>query len=228
MNPNATSPIDASRTLAELATSLPSASRVFHRHALDFCCNGRRTVAEACAQKRLDADRLVAELRAADAAGAAAAAIDWTTRPLDELIDHVLGSYHEPHRDELRRLVAMAKKVEAVHADKPGCPHGLTALLTAVGEELEAHMQKEELVLFPAIRRGDGHHMAAAVRAMEQEHDDHGDNLTRLRQRTGDFTPPREACNTWRALYLGLAELELELMRHIHLENHVLFPRAVR
>ncbi|MEZ6037882.1 MAG: iron-sulfur cluster repair protein YtfE [Planctomycetota bacterium] len=225
-HPAHVAPIDGTRTLAELAVSLPAASRVFHQHGLDFCCNGRRTVAEACRQKQLDGDVVLAELRAAVDADAGAAAFDPGAADARALIEHILATYHQPHRAELPRLLAMAQKVERVHGDKPECPRGLAALLQRIGDELELHMQKEEQVLFPALLAGDGRLMAPAMRAMELEHDDHGRNLEQLRELTADFTPPAIACNTWRALFLGLAELELQLMQHIHLENHVLFPRA--
>jgi regulator of cell morphogenesis and NO signaling len=95
-------------------------------------------------------------------------------------------------------------------------------------DELESHMQKEEHVLFPLILAGRGALAAAPIRVMEREHEDHGRNLERLRELAHDFAPPLDACGTWRALYLGLEELEREIMEHIHLENHVLFPRALR
>jgi regulator of cell morphogenesis and NO signaling len=214
------------QTLAELATTLPAASRVFQRHGLDFCCQGRRTLASACAERGLAVADLVDELDAAIPEPAAER--DWQEAPLGELMDHVLAAYHESHRTEVPRLQAMAKKVEQVHAGRPDCPRGLADLLAQVQIALEEHMRKEELILFPAVREGRGRLVEPAVAVMEMEHEDHGRNLARLRQLSADFTPPADACNTWRALYLGLAELELAVMRHVHLENHILFPRALR
>ena len=125
------------------------------------------------------------------------------------------------------RLIRMAAKVEAVHGDKQECPRGLAAFLQRLGEELEAHMQKEEQMLFPLLLAGARQHVATPIEVMEREHVQHGENLARLRQLAYDFVPPALACGTWRALYVGLAELEREVMQHIALENHVLFPRAV-
>lgn len=215
-----------SRSLAELAVVHAGASRVFHRHGLDFCCHGGVTLADACARKGLDPATLVAEL--ARETDAPAPAERWDTQPIPVLIDYILDRFHAGHRAELARLREMAERVEKVHAEKASRPRGLADHLAHVTLELESHMQKEENVLFPLIVSGRGAMAAAPIRVMEQEHQDHGRNLARLRELAHDFVPPMDACGTWRALYLGLAELEREVMEHIHLENHVLFPRALR
>ena len=214
-------------SLASLALEHAGASRVFHRHGLDFCCQGRTTLADACASSGLDVNVLAAEL-VAEARDTDEVAVRWDERPLDELIDHLLATYHEPHRAELPRLREMAEKVERVHADKPNRPEGLAAFLEEMHESLELHMQKEEQMLFPMIRSGAGRRAAMPVQVMEQEHLDHADNLQRLRKLAHQFVPPPEACTTWKALYLGLSDLERMLMEHIGLENNVLFPRSLR
>ncbi|MCB9914850.1 MAG: iron-sulfur cluster repair protein YtfE [Planctomycetes bacterium] len=222
---NSTALIQSSSTLADLAVRFAGASRVFHRHGLDYCCNGRIPLHEACLRRELDPNVLLAELR--EAAGAASTGPGPVDGPLPQLIQHLLDHYHEPHRAEVPRLVEMATRVEAVHGDKPECPRGLAAHLSHMGQELEMHMQKEEQVLFPMILRGLGANAGMPISVMEEEHQDHGRNLERLRKLAHDFDPPECACNTWRALYLGLDELEQQLMDHIHLENNVLFPRAL-
>lgn len=216
----------AEPSLAELATTRPGAALVFHRLGLDFCCHGQIGLAEAARARGLDPEHVAAELRAAESG--ARDFERWDQRPLPELIEHLLLRYHERHRADLPPLLAMARKVETVHAAKASCPHGLAELLARVADELEQHMRKEEQVLFPLLLAGRGRMAAPPIQAMEREHEDHGRNLALLRQVTGDHRAPPEACNTWRALYLGLAELERELMQHIHLENNVLFPRALR
>ncbi|MFG0316492.1 MAG: iron-sulfur cluster repair protein YtfE [Planctomycetota bacterium JB042] len=214
-----------SPTLAHLATTLPGASRVFARHRLDFCCHGDRPLADACRERDLDPASVRAEIEAERREDET---FDrWDERPLAELIDHVLERYHAAHREELPRLVAMAQKVEAVHAERPDRPVGLHAHLVGMADELESHMQKEEQILFPLLRAGRGALAQAPIQVMETEHEDHARNLELTRSLTHDLTPPEDACGTWRALYLGLEELETEIMRHVHLENHVLFPRAV-
>ena len=219
-------PIHSARSVGQLASTLPGASRVFHRHGLDFCCGGHVSLAEACASAGLEVDSVIAEIQEETARPGGFER--WDERPLPEVIDHVLEHFHEPHRQELPRLLAMARKVEGVHAEKSSCPHGLSEHLERMSEEMELHMQKEEQVLFPLLRSGRGRMAAIPIQVMEQEHRDHGENLKRLRGLTDGYTPPPEACGTWSALYLGLAELERELMEHIHTENNILFPRALR
>jgi len=216
--------IHPTETLADLAIRLPGASRVFHRHRLDFCCGGRRSLAEACAARGIDPARLVEEL---GREVAEPAEVDWALRSLPDLIDHILVRFHESLRAELPELVRMARRVEEVHPEKPERPLGLAAHLVSVRAELELHMLKEEQVLFPMIRAGRGAQTAGPVSVMEREHDEHAVALRRIRQLTGDLVPPPHACTTWRALYLRLDALERELMEHIHLENNVLFPRAL-
>lgn len=213
-----------SPTLAELATSRPGAVPVFHRHHLDFCCGGAKTLAEACAQKQLSPEAILAEIERTSAPSAPLS--EWTQAPLDQLIGHLLEHYHSGHREVLPHLIQMAEKVEAVHAAHPARPTGLAKLLLEIADELESHMQKEEQILFPLILDGQGHLAGPPIRVMTHEHDAHGERLGRLRSLAHDYQPPGDACTTWRALYGGLAELESELMAHIHLENNVLFPRA--
>jgi regulator of cell morphogenesis and NO signaling len=219
-------PITPQRTLAELAATYAGASRVFYRHGLDFCCHGQVSMAEACAKKQIDVAALVREVEAE--LRVPGDFTRWDERPIDELIEHILTRFHAGHRAELPRLLEMARRVEKVHAEKPTCPAGLSQHLEHVAEALELHMQKEEQILFPLFRSSRAHMAAMPVQMMEEEHHDHALNLARIRELTGDLKAPPEACGTWSALYLGLADLEQQVMEHIHLENNVLFPRALR
>jgi regulator of cell morphogenesis and NO signaling len=192
---------------------------------LDFCCGGGQKLADACDTKGIDPAEVIAEIAAETET---APPKRWDGEPLPDLIDHILTRYHEPLRKDLPALIEAARKVERVHRDKPSCPHRLASFLEQVHDELQQHMGKEEMVLFPALLSGArGQHVHMPIRMMMQEHDDHGANLQTLRALTTDFEPPPEACATWRALYVALAKLESELMEHIHLENNVLFPRAL-
>lgn len=221
-----TSPTISPRSLlSDLAVRWAGASRVLHRHGLDFCCHGRVPLDEACRDKSLNVDDLVRELEREAAASGPSELGD--QRSLPELIEHILSRFHEHHRAELPRLHAMAAKVEAVHGAKASCPRGLADHLARMTEEMEAHMGKEEQILFPMILRGAGAMAAAPIGVMEHEHRDHAVNLARLRELAHNYQAPPEACTTWRALYLGLAELERALMEHIHIENNIVFPRAL-
>ena len=215
-----------STSLGELAAQQPSATRVFMRHHLDFCCGGKRSLAEACSRAGLDPAQILAELD-----------LEATREPVDaverlgqsELANHIEAHYHQGLRRDLPLLIEGARKVERVHAGKPGVPAGLADVLTDLLAEMESHMAKEERILFPMIRRGArGEAVYMPVRMMEREHDSHGAELARIRTLTGDLRIPDHACATWRALYQGLETLEADLMQHIHLENNVLFARATQ
>lgn len=133
--------------------------------------------------------------------------------------------YHAPHREDLPRLASLAAKVEHVHADAPDVPVGLSDLLRHMIGELEVHMKKEELILFPAIRKGGAPGIAHPIAVMREDHDDHRATISRVRQLTNNLTPPTNACGSWRTLYEGLADFLAELEAHIRLENDVLFPQ---
>lgn len=221
----------ANSSLGEIATSLPGATAVLRRHKLDFCCGGSATLADAAWAKGLRLDLLEQELAAVAAAALPAEPAETTTAvPTTAVIDLILTRYHETHRRELPELARLARRVEAVHRDNPAVPRGLADLLETMGADLENHMAKEEQVLFPLMRQADlagGSHpmIPHAIAMMTSEHDDHASHLRELERLTGDFTPPAEACNTWRALYAGGRKFADDLVAHIHTENNILFPR---
>ncbi|MCH8180609.1 MAG: iron-sulfur cluster repair protein YtfE [Proteobacteria bacterium] len=219
-----TVPSHADQSLGLLARTIPGATRVFHAHHLDFCCGGKQTLRTAADKAGLDAERIAAELDALQEASDEL--VDWTEASTPALIDHILVRYHARHREQLPELIRLARRVESVHGDRPECPRGLADHLETMQQELDSHMQKEELVLFPLLRRGPAPGAQAPIQVMRMEHDHHGDELARLEALTHGITLPRGACNTWRALYLGLQTLREDLMAHIHLENNVLFERA--
>jgi regulator of cell morphogenesis and NO signaling len=213
------------QTLGQIVTANPTAERVLHRHRLDFCCGGKQSLAEACASSGLDAEGVLREIAAAPADERDEA--EWAGRTVAELVEHLLERYHAPLRTELPRLIDLSHLVERAHADKPERPAGLAELLSEVRDAVESHLAKEEKILFPLILAGRGAMARMPVQVMLQEHEDHGRSLRRIRELTADFGLPEDACPSWRELYRSLAELELELMRHIHLENDILFPRAL-
>lgn len=218
-------PLHPDSTLADLAVAFPAASRVFRRHGLDYCCHGRRPVSEACTERSLDAAALLTEISAETRA--APNVEGWSDRPIPELIDRIVSWYHSRLRLELPLLVQMARKVEAVHAEKESVPRGLASHVEALAESLLDHLEKEERGLFPILLTGRAGQPAAQVQSLEREHTDVALALQKTRALTTDLVPPSEACTTWRALYLRLDELEAELMEHVHLENNVLFRRAL-
>ena len=219
------------KTVGEIAAANPSAARVFEKHGIDYCCGGGRPFEAACREKGLSAEQILAEVEEAEPAGTAR---DWTTAPLAELADHIVNTHHVYLRNTLPALDQRLVKVIAAH----GPNHGdsllpLQGTFQGVVEELTAHMMKEEMILFPLIKRIEaglpGSHCGSVnnpIRVMEYEHDSAANALREMRRVTGDYSLPHDACNTYRALFEGLQELETDLHLHIHLENNILFPRV--
>ena len=214
------STIDPSQAIGQIAVQLPGATAVFRRLKLDYCCGGHVSLDQAASDKGLDLQAVVHELSALQ-------------RPSElpdlgtptELVEHIIARYHEVHRAQLPELIRMARRVEAVHRDNPNTPHGLADALETMEQELLMHMHKEEAVLFPMLRAGGNSFVSQPIAMMRHEHNDHGEALEHLASLTNDITPPMGACNTWRALYTGLAQLREDLINHIHLENNILFPQ---
>jgi regulator of cell morphogenesis and NO signaling len=224
--------ITENTTVADIASAIPSSVRIFQRHGIDFCCGGKTALAVACRERGVSF-REIARTIETSAGTAPPDERDWTSEPLHALVDHIVATYHEPLREELPRLESMAAKVSRVHGSKAPYLSRLEALLTDLSADLRLHMQKEERVLFPAIRAIElgaqpGVPISAPIGVMEHEHDRAGGVLSELREITGGYVAPPWACETFRALYHGLSELEAAMHVHVHLENNVLFPRALR
>jgi regulator of cell morphogenesis and NO signaling len=209
----------ASRSLGDIAASLPGATAVFRRHKLDFCCGGSESLERAARHKGIELAPIEAELASLSSEP------DTAPESVEDLIQHILDRYHQVHRREMRELRDLALRVERVHVDHPAVPKGLSDLLARMHGELESHMQKEEQILFPMMLAGGNPMIAHPIGIMRHEHDSHGEELKALADLTGDLTLPAEACTTWRALYAGLTKLAEDLTEHIHIENNILFPK---
>lgn len=213
------------QSLGQLARRISGATRVFDAHHFDFCCGGNQSLRSAAEAAGVDTAPIVEELLALEARAAASGERDWGEASPTELVDHILARYHAVHREQLPELIRLARRVEQVHGERADCPLGLADHLTAMAQELESHMRKEEDVLFPMIVRGHGNLASPPITMMRMEHDEHGVALRRLEELTDGITPPRAACTTWRALYAGLRTFREDLMAHIHTENNILFER---
>lgn len=219
--------IESTDKIGQIAAEHPLSTRIFARHGIDFCCGGGKPLQDVCSQKGLDPAAVLDEIRR-ELATSKDPEVRWDREPLPKLIDHILTTYHAPLKEELPRLETMARKVVEVHGSKqPEALPELLQVLVGLKTELEEHMMKEERVLFPMIASGQGTQTQGPVSVMEHEHESAGQALARLRELTDGFTVPEEACNTWRALWHGLHALEKAMHRHIHLENNILFPRAL-
>jgi regulator of cell morphogenesis and NO signaling len=215
-------------TVAEIAAGSLAAVRVFERLGIDYCCGGKRPLAEVCSEKGLSSEAVRSELDAAMSANNADSR-DWSAAPAGDLIDHILSTHHEYLRRELPTLSARVEKVHRVYTAKNLAEGvaGLPDVFEALRAELESHIVKEEMILFPMIRAGIPQ-AANPIRVMEFEHESAGQALARMREITRDYAVPEYACVTYRAMLAGLKELEQDLHLHIHLENNILFPRALR
>jgi len=226
-------------TVAEIAANSLAAIGVFERLGIDYCCGGKRPLAEVCHAKGYSLAEVERELEAADSK-APASETDWNTAPLPALIDHIVETHHVYLKRELPLLSERLAKVHRVYAERrPGELDGLPEVFEELRAELDAHLMKEEIILFPAIKAKVAERETGApapptcfgrlshpIAQMEHEHESAGAALVRIRELTNDFAIPDYACSTYRALILGLEQLEQDLHRHIHLENNILHPRA--
>ncbi|HNY40928.1 MAG TPA: iron-sulfur cluster repair di-iron protein [Bryobacteraceae bacterium] len=228
-----------SSTLADVAALSLGAVRTLERYGLDYCCGGKRPFDEACLSKGLNPEAVLGEVERAQGAGAQDR--DWQTERLDVLVNHIVGTHHEYLKLELPALANRLAKVHSVHG--PRDPEMLNRMVGVFGSllaEMELHMHKEEAILFPFIEQygraeTEGAPMppvpfgsiANPIGVMESEHANAGDALGELRAMTKNYELPAYACTTVRTLYEGLQALEADLHVHIHLENNILFPRAI-
>ncbi|MBR9979173.1 MAG: iron-sulfur cluster repair di-iron protein [Bacteroidetes bacterium] len=224
------------QSVGEVVAQNMHAARIFETHGIDFCCGGKKTLPEACQEKKVDTEALKADLEALPEKGGHDVS-SWST---EFLIDYIINTHHQYVRTMLPTIMAHAAKVASVHGDTHPEVRDIAGVFQQVQMELESHMMKEERILFPYIRQ-----LAAAEREegpvfssgfgsvqnpidmMEQEHDSVGLAFDHMRTLANDFTPPAEACTTYQLFYRELDEFERDLHLHIHLENNVLHPRAL-
>jgi regulator of cell morphogenesis and NO signaling len=218
------------RTVGELVAERPGRSRIFQSHQIDFCCQGGLTLREACERKRISTDTVIEQLEA-ESADKVAPVKNPADLPLHELTDYIVRTHHTFLRRELPRLATMSARVAQVHGGHTPSLMNLFDVFQGMQAELESHMIKEEQVLFPTVaaisrKQASAVPLDGPIACMIHEHEDVGTALSKLRELSHGFTPPGDACNTYRALFAGLQDLEEDLHRHIHLENAVLFPAA--
>lgn len=214
----------ANESLSNIVLKVPMASELFRKNRLDFCCGGNKILKDACADRNLNVEDIIANLKTLEKKENDSAE---ESRPLNEMTAFIVKRYHNDLKQRLPELVFLADKIEKVHHGHDDCPRGLAELLQNITNELFSHMMKEENILFPMINAGHGSQAKMPIDRMMFEHDNHGKDLDKIHELTNSFNPPEGACGSWRALYKGLQEFEGELMEHIHIENNVLFPRAL-
>ncbi|MNX75247.1 Iron-sulfur cluster repair protein YtfE [compost metagenome] len=216
--------------VGQIVTAQPLLAKVFEAHGIDYCCGGKLSVQAVCARKGLDAQALLDKIRAA-MEQAVPPELDWAEAPLDTLVLHLIETHHAYLHEAMPRLAALSLKVANVHGDRHPELVELSKVYQTFHADMAEHLLKEEQILFPAILRlaqGDASFpVQHPIRAMEAEHDGAGRDLERMRELSGGFAAPDDACNSYRALLAGLAELESDTFTHLHKENNILFPRAL-
>lgn len=227
------------QTVGEIAAGSAAAVSILEQYGIDYCCAGKRPFEDVCRENGLSPANIAGEIVAATVKPAQSR--NWNTAPLGELIRHIVSTHHEYLKLELPRVGQRVKKVVQVHgASDPAGLSELENVYEGLWQELDMHMHKEEMMLFPAIQRYEAAtqsglplppppfgSIANPIGVMEAEHESAGSALTRIRELTADFQAPSYACGTYRAMLDGLRALEADLHTHIHLENNILFPRVI-
>jgi regulator of cell morphogenesis and NO signaling len=218
----------ASSIIGDLVVERPARARLFEQLGIDYCCGGRRTLAEVCDERGLDAATVVVLLDTTESDRGLIGS-DWGRASLPELCDHIVDVHHAYLRRELPRLTALLEKCERAHADERPELHEVRATFERLRVELEHHLAEEERAVFPACRA-----VAAGatlepglLERLADEHAGAGAALRRLSALTDGYETDTALCNTHRAAVDALAELERDLHEHIHEENNILFPRVL-
>jgi regulator of cell morphogenesis and NO signaling len=223
----------------EIALSNPGAKRILEDAGVDYCCGGGKSLHDACAHSGVPAEEILKRLRE-NREQVGPEDTSWTSAPLGELTRHIVGKHHRYVREAIPRVRALLVKVKGKHGENHPEIAAIESLFLDLGQEMTMHMQKEEMILFPYIEtlersaRGDEtleppffQTVRNPIHAMMQEHDAAGDLLRALRETSHGYAVPADACMSYRELYESLQAFEADLHTHVHLENNILFPRAV-
>jgi len=229
----------SSLTLAQIVNSNHKAASVFEKYHLDFCCKGKRSLQQACVEEQVELSQVEGELGyvfSKDITGN----IDFDKMSLTQLCEYIVQTHHAYVKNEMPQIYAYLHKVTSKHGDRHPELHKIFQTFAAVKEEMEGHMKKEELILFPRIKEleklansDSGQfqmnigYLQSPINIMEHEHDHAGTQLNEIRILTNDYTPPQDACTTYRLTFAALHAFEIDLHQHVHLENNVLFPKAI-
>jgi regulator of cell morphogenesis and NO signaling len=223
-------------TVGQLVVERPSRARVFERLGIDYCCGGKKPLQQVCLDKNLDYDAVVRELED-DESSSSQRQRNWASASLTDLCDHIEQTHHQFLRQELPRLEFLTTKVAVRHGDLRPALVEIQRVFAELKEELELHMMKEERILFPLCRQLDVAEtlpvthcgsVGNPIEVMIREHEHAGDALAEIRRLTDNYTCPPDACNTYRATFDSLQQIERDLHEHVHKENNILFPKAIR
>ncbi len=219
------------KIIGEIVAEDYRTAKVFKKHGIDFCCSGNRNLGQACAEKNLDTEAVAQELediqKATDTDNT-----DFQSWPLDLLADYIEKKHHRYVEQQIPVLQGYLNKINRVHGARHPELAEIEERFNAAAQEFSAHMKKEELMLFPQIRKiatgqEPSRSVSGPIKQMMAEHDTEGEQFRRIAELSNNYTAPMDACNTYRVAFGLLEEFEDDLHRHIHLENNVLFPKSI-
>jgi regulator of cell morphogenesis and NO signaling len=230
-------PTNAERAVRDLVLEKPAAARVFEKFGIDYCCGGSQSLADACKAANRSVEEVTAEIEESQPAPAER---DWRNASLTELAQYIVDKHHAFTRAEINRLTDLLAKVVKVHGKNHPELARVQSIFEGLSQEMRMHMMKEEQLLFPYIaeieeaarmKRRPPSPMFGTVQnpvaAMIVDHEAAGQQLEKMREITGDYSAPPDACTSYRLLFQGLPAFEADLHQHIHLENNILFPRSI-
>ena len=223
------------KSLAQIVTNDHRTAAIFEKYHLDFCCKGKRPLLQACTEQHLPVDEIVSELETVLQQDSKNTMINFDTLSLTQLADYIENTHHDYVKKESPQILAYLQRVAAKHGNRHPEMLKVFELLTEVKEEMEQHIQKEEVILFPRIKmleKGEQInqpivYLEAPISVMELEHDHAGNLLDEIRKLTSEYNPPADACTTYRLSFAALKAFEMDLHQHVHLENNILFPKAL-
>jgi len=226
-----------SKTLAQIVNENHQAASVFEKYGLDFCCKGKRSLQIACDEKELSTTEVTSELESVINKDVKPV-VDFDNMSLTELANYIVATHHGYVRQEVPLIFGYLQKIASKHGDRHPELHKIFESFSAVKEELMSHMHKEEFVLFPRIaglekakERYDSlslGYLLGPVSMMEHEHEHVGNLLEVIKLLSNNYTPPADACTTYRLVFAALKSFETDLHQHIHLENNILFPKTLK
>lgn len=229
----------SSLSLAQIVNSNHQAACVFEKYHLDFCCKGKRSLEQACTEQQVSVSKVSEDLENIFTKDNNST-VDFEKMNLTQLADYIVQTHHAYVKNEMPQIYAYLQKVSSKHGERHPELYRIFQTFSAVKEEMEGHMKKEELILFPRIKElqklADNEnanlqlnitYLQSPITVMEQEHDHAGNLLNDIRILSNDYTPPQDACTTYRLSFAALNAFELDLHQHVHLENNILFPKAI-
>jgi regulator of cell morphogenesis and NO signaling len=234
--------LSATKMVRELAIEIPNATRTFEKFGIDYCCGGEKSLSDACRQAHLPVDDVLRALEQGSSFTPAkeAGQPNFTNGALGSLIEHIVTTHHVYVKQEIPRLQQLLRKVVSVHGKNHPDLGKIERTFQPMAAELTSHMMKEEHILFPhivalenAVNSGRPKPkpvfgtLGNPVHMMQLEHDSAGAALKSISELTGNYTPPEDACFSYKTLFTALKEFESDLHQHVHLENNILFPRAI-